>query len=61
MSDRNPEALLYLSELGLVPGVSITVKSHGPFGGPVWVGIGDRRVAIGRELASTIFVSEPGP
>jgi DtxR family Mn-dependent transcriptional regulator len=61
VSDRDPEALRYLSELGLVPGTHITVENHGPFGGPVWVGVRDRHVAIGRELASTISVSEPEP
>jgi DtxR family Mn-dependent transcriptional regulator len=57
VSDRDPEALRYLERLGLVPGRSIVVEGHEPFGGPVWVRVGDERHAIGRELAATIHVS----
>jgi DtxR family Mn-dependent transcriptional regulator len=61
VSDRDPEALRYLSDLGLVPGTRIRVEGHGPFRGPVWIRVRGRQVAIGQELASTICVSEPSP
>ncbi len=61
VSDRDPEALRYLSELGLVPGTRIVVEGHSPFRGPVWVRVRGRQAAIGQELASTISVSEPSP
>lgn len=56
VSDRDPEALRYLSHLGMTPGTAISVEGHGPFGGPVWVRVGRRRHAIGRDLAGAIYV-----
>jgi DtxR family transcriptional regulator, Mn-dependent transcriptional regulator len=61
VSDRDPGALRYLEQLGLVPGRSIVVDGHEPFGGPVWVRVGDKRHAVGRELAATIHVSAATP
>jgi DtxR family transcriptional regulator, Mn-dependent transcriptional regulator len=61
VSDRDPEALRYLEQLGLVPGRSIEVESHEPFGGPVWVKVGRKRHGVGRELAGTVYVSRTGP
>ncbi len=58
VSDRDPDALRYLDRLGLRPGARITVEEHAPFGGPVWVKVGRRRHALGRELAETIYVSK---
>lgn len=58
VSDRDPEALRYLSKIGLRPGTSIVVEEHAPFGGPVWVKVGNRRHAISRELAAAIFVAK---
>jgi DtxR family Mn-dependent transcriptional regulator len=60
VSDRDPQALRYFEQLGMVPGRSIEVESHDPFGGPVWVKVGRKRHAIGRELAGTIYVSAGG-
>ena len=58
VSDRDPLALRHLQGIGLVPGTAITVEGHDPFGGPVWVKVGRRRHAIGKELASAVFVSK---
>lgn len=58
VSDKDPEALRYLSTLGLIPGTDITIRQSEPFGGPLWVEVGSKRHALGRELASTIYVSE---
>jgi len=57
VSDRDPEALRYLWDMGLRPGASITVLNKEPFGGPIWIKVGSRRRAIGPELAAGIFVS----
>jgi DtxR family Mn-dependent transcriptional regulator len=57
VSDRDPDALRYLGKLGLRPGADIVVEEQAPFGGPVWVRVGRKRHAIGRELASGIYVS----
>lgn len=58
VSDRDPDALRYLSTLGIVPGTSIQVEQQAPFGGPVWVKVGRRRHALGTDLAHSIYVSE---
>lgn len=58
VSDRDPEALRYLSRLGIGPGTPITVEERAPFGGPVWIRIGRKRHALGRELASAIYVAK---
>lgn len=57
VSDRDPEALRYLGKLGIAPGTRISVEEQAPFGGPVWIRVGRRRHALGRELASAIFVA----
>ncbi|MEO7804778.1 MAG: metal-dependent transcriptional regulator [Actinomycetota bacterium] len=56
VSDRDPEALRYMGELGLKPGTAITIEKQAPFGGPVWVKIRGQRHAVGRELADSIWV-----
>ncbi|MGH9194696.1 MAG: metal-dependent transcriptional regulator [Acidimicrobiia bacterium] len=58
VSDRDPEALRYLKSLGIVPGTSIEIEEQSPFGGPVWVRVGRKRHALGKELASSIQVSD---
>lgn len=60
VSDRDPAALRYLRQLGVVPGVSIEVEEKEPFGGPVWVRVGRQRHAIGHDLATSVFVSRGG-
>ncbi len=57
VSDREPEALRYLAELGLVPGAEVEVDRRDPFGGPVWVSVDSRAHALGPELAGSVFVS----
>ena len=42
VDEREPERLRYLGELGLVPGVVVTVRDRQPFGGPVTVESGGR-------------------
>lgn len=58
VSDRDSEALRYLSTLGLTPGAAITVLEKEPFGGPVWIKVGSERRALGSQLAASIYVSE---
>ncbi|MGI8478296.1 MAG: FeoA family protein, partial [Gaiellaceae bacterium] len=52
--DGDPELLRYLAELGLVPGSSVELVSHAPFGGPVTVRTDRDDHAISRELAARI-------
>ncbi|HVL82152.1 MAG TPA: metal-dependent transcriptional regulator [Actinomycetota bacterium] len=57
VSDRDPDALRYLGDLGIVPGVALDVVEQAPFGGPVWVRAGRRKHALGRRLAAAVKVS----
>ena len=41
VSDRDSEALRYLGGLGVRPGAELRVDDVAPFGGPVWVVLGD--------------------
>ncbi len=56
--DRDSAALRYLAELGVQPGVTVEVGEREPFGGPLWVSIGDRRQALGEPLAGLVHGRE---
>ncbi len=60
VSDRDAEALRYLAKIGLTPGTQIVVEGRDPFGGPIWVEVGKRRHAVGKELANSVYVSRRG-
>jgi len=51
LHNRNAEALRYLAELGLRPGVTVEVVERAPFDGPLWVRVDGERVALGASLA----------
>ncbi len=54
ISDRNADALRYLAGLGIGPGVVVEVGERVPFGGPLWVTVGDQRHALGPQLAKLV-------
>ncbi|MGH3588027.1 MAG: metal-dependent transcriptional regulator [Pseudonocardia sp.] len=54
VSDRDSAALRYLGELGIYPGVVITVEEQAPFGGPRWVRVGENRHALGPALTRLV-------
>jgi DtxR family Mn-dependent transcriptional regulator len=57
--DSHPDALRYLAEVGVVPGVNITVVSRGPIGGPLFVQVGEEETApaaLSKEIAEVIWV-----
>ncbi len=56
VSDRDPDQLRYLGELGLFPGVEVRVTEKLPFDGPLRITIGDREYVIGRTLAAAVNV-----
>ncbi len=58
--DSDPALLRYLTSLGLIPGAPVEVVEVAPFNGPVHLRAGDRTHAVGREVASRVFV-EPVP
>ncbi len=49
--------LRYLSTLGLLPNVEITVETKAPFAGPIMVRVGDSLYALGRDVAASIMVA----
>jgi DtxR family Mn-dependent transcriptional regulator len=52
--DGDPELLRYLTELGLLPGSNVELRSFAPFGGPVALRTESGEHAISRELADRI-------
>ncbi len=50
ISDRDSEALRYLGELGIRPGVVLAITQRDPFGGPLWVELGGHRHPLGEQL-----------
>lgn len=45
-----------LEDMGLTPGTRVTVVTSAPFGGPLEVSVRGSRLALGRGMASRIFV-----
>jgi DtxR family Mn-dependent transcriptional regulator len=65
VSDRDPERLRYLEELGIRPGVVIRMVEVLPFDGPLRLEVGGIEHVIGRPLAAVVRVVPenlvPGP
>jgi len=60
VSDRDPEQLRYLAEIGIIPGRAVQVLSRAPFDGPIELRVGRSTKSIGPALARQILVtSEP--
>jgi DtxR family Mn-dependent transcriptional regulator len=60
VSDSDPEMLRYLAACGIAPGDRFEVRERQPFGGPLFVIIGEREHAIGGELARAMRVEVDG-
>lgn len=58
VSDRFPEMLRYMEEIGLKLGVEVEVREKAPFQGPLLLRIdrGRKKQSLGLEVASYIFV-----
>lgn len=54
--DSDAALLRYLSELGLVPGGQVRLAAKAPFGGTLFVDVGNNRQVLGLELALRIMV-----
>ena len=61
VSDRDPERLRYLGELGLYPGAALTLVEILPFDGPLRVRIEETEHLISRSLASAVSVDRVAP
>ncbi len=59
VSDRDPEQLRYLGELGIKPGAVIRVVERLPFEGPIRVDVGGAEHILGRPLASAVLMGTP--
>jgi DtxR family Mn-dependent transcriptional regulator len=58
ITEEQVDLLQYLSKLGLVPGVLVTILDKAPFGGPITVKVGSTRHALSRQTASIIQVKQ---
>ena len=57
VSDRNPEMLRYMEEMGLQLGTRVEVREKAPFSGPLQLKINTDKVkSLGLEVANNIFV-----
>jgi DtxR family Mn-dependent transcriptional regulator len=58
ITDERVELLEYLSTLGLVPGVNVEIKEKAPFDGPITVKVKGSSHALGRRVASVIWIKK---
>lgn len=58
VSDSDPAMLRYLSERGIVPGVTLTVADRQPFGGPLTVRVAGIDHHLGGQLAGAMRVAQ---
>ncbi|HKG26437.1 MAG TPA: metal-dependent transcriptional regulator [Thermomicrobiales bacterium] len=58
VSDRDPEQLRYLGDLGLYPGVTVSVLERLPFEGPIRIAVNGVEHVIGRPLATAVHISD---
>jgi DtxR family Mn-dependent transcriptional regulator len=56
VSDSDPEMLRYLDGEGIRLGDRVEVAGRQPFGGPVYVRLGERELALGGELARAMRI-----
>jgi DtxR family transcriptional regulator, Mn-dependent transcriptional regulator len=54
VSDRHSDALRYLGDRGLRPGVVIDVETQEPYGGPRWVRVEGERIALAPLLTGLV-------
>lgn len=54
--DQDPAHLRYLSELGLIPGATIIVRTRAPFDGPLMLAVGETTYPFDSRMARAILV-----
>jgi DtxR family transcriptional regulator, Mn-dependent transcriptional regulator len=57
VSEQMPEILRYLGQVGVRPGVRLSVVEKAPLGGPVTIDVAGERHAISLELARTVMIA----
>lgn len=55
-SDRDPDFLRYLDEIGIRPGARVHVVTRGPFDGPLTLSVEGRTQVIGTNSAARVFI-----
>jgi DtxR family Mn-dependent transcriptional regulator len=60
VSDREPEQLRYLAELGLIPGAEVRIVERLPFDELTRIEVGQHVHVIGRQLSRAVWVEGPG-
>jgi DtxR family Mn-dependent transcriptional regulator len=58
VTDERPDMLQYLATLGLVPGANVQIEEKAPFNGPIIVRVMGASYALGRNVASVIWVKK---
>lgn len=59
VSDRDPEQLRYLAELGLIPGARVRIIERLPFDELTRIEVGEHVHVIGRQLSRAVWVERP--
>jgi len=60
VSDSDPEMLRYLGEHGIALGDRLEITGRQPFGGPVFVRLGERELPLGGRLAQAMRIELEG-
>jgi len=58
ITDERKDMLQYLATLGLVPGASVSIEEKAPFNGPIIVKVMGASYALGKTVASVIWVKK---
>lgn len=58
VKDQSPELLRYFEEIGIIPGVKISIKKREPLKGPITLKIENHEQVIGFDVAQNIFLVE---
>jgi len=56
ITDERRDILQYLATLGLVPGAPLSIEEKAPFNGPIMIKVMNASYALGRDVASVIWV-----
>jgi len=56
ITDERRDMLQYLATLGLVPGTPVSIEEKAPFNGPIMIKVMNASYALGRNIASVIWV-----
>jgi DtxR family Mn-dependent transcriptional regulator len=53
---HDPERLIYLKDVNLVPGTEVEITGKSPFNGPIHIACNDGFVVLGYEMAGEVYV-----